>query len=64
MQERFSNRTCDVKSRKEQSDLAYGENVFLLLQKLSTEAYTLTPSLLLHEAGCKSMKSENDNVHF
>ena len=56
MQERFSNRTCDVKSRKEQSDLAYGENVFLLLQKLSTEAYTLTPSLLLHEAGCKSMK--------
>ena len=58
MQERFSNRTCDVKSRKEQSALAYGENVFLLDQKLSTEAYTLTPSLLLHE-----MK-KNDNVHF
>ena len=36
--------------------LAYGENVFFLLQKLLTEAYTLTPSLLLHEAGCKSMK--------
>ena len=49
MQERFSNRTCDVKSRKGQSALAYRENVFFLLQKLSSEAYTLTPSLLLHE---------------
>ena len=56
MHERFSSRTCDVKSRKEQSALAYEENVFLRLQKLSTEAYTLTSSLLLHEARCKSMK--------
>ena len=56
MQERFSNLTCDVKLRKEQSDWAYRENVIFLLQKLSTKAYTLTPRLLLHEAGCKSMK--------